>query len=86
MSALSLTCPSCGENERLRGSRRGELILVRCEACGHEWKRDPDACPRCGSRDVVDRREPLFQKARGTQQSIVAFRVVQECNACGNEW
>lgn len=86
MSSLSLVCPACGEAEDLRGERRGAVILVRCQACGHEWERDPDACPRCGSRSIVDRREPLIQKARGTQQSIIGYRIVQECGACGHEW
>ena len=86
MSGLSLVCPSCGESEQLRGTRQEDSILVRCEACGHTWKRDPEACPQCGSRTVVDRREPLMQKARGTQQSIVGYRIVKECGSCGNEW
>jgi hypothetical protein len=34
---------------------------------------------------MTDRREPLYQKARGTQQSIVGYRIVAECRACGYE-
>jgi uncharacterized Zn finger protein len=86
MSSLSPVCPSCGETEKLRGTRKDGSILLRCETCGHRWKRDLAACPRCGSHLVVDRREPLMQKARGTQQSIVGFRIVRECSSCGNEW
>jgi uncharacterized Zn finger protein len=49
MSALSLRCPSCGEDERLRGSRQGDLSVVRCEACGHEWLRDPRRAHTAGA-------------------------------------
>ncbi|HUG64679.1 MAG TPA: zinc ribbon domain-containing protein [Gaiellaceae bacterium] len=86
MSSLSLECPACGESDELRGRKEGALILVHCDTCGHEWPRDPDVCPRCESRAIVDRREPMFQKARGTQQSIIAFRIIHECGRCGNEW
>jgi uncharacterized Zn finger protein len=85
MSAASaLACPRCGEEERLRGERLAGSILIRCEACGNEWSRDPDVCPRCGLRTITDRREPLVQKARGTQQSIIGYRIVKECYACGH--
>lgn len=66
----------------MRGIRRGAAILLRCEVCGEEWLRDPDVCPRCGGRTMTDRREPLVQKARGTQQSIVGYWIVRECYAC----
>jgi RNA polymerase subunit RPABC4/transcription elongation factor Spt4 len=81
--AVEVICPRCGEREDLRGERRGETVVVRCGRCGHEWARDRDVCPRCGRRSLADRREPLIQKARGTQQSIVGYRIVQECWGCG---
>ncbi len=83
MSAAAVVCPACGESERLRGERSGETISIRCEACGNEWVREQDVCPRCGRRTISDRREPLFQKARGTQQSIIGYRIVKECYGCG---
>jgi uncharacterized Zn finger protein len=81
--AADLSCPRCGEAEDLAGERREASIWIRCGRCAHEWPRDTDVCPRCGRRSIADRREPLLQKARGTQQSIVGFRIVQECWACG---
>lgn len=82
--AVAISCPACGEEEALRGQRRDETIWVRCEACGCEWPRDRDVCPTCGRPLLTDRREPLMQKARGTQQSIVGYGIVQECWSCGH--
>ena len=80
----TFSCPTCGEAERLRGTREGEAIRITCEACGQVWTRDRDACPACGRRTIADLREPLFQKARGTQQSIIGYLIVQECYSCGH--
>ena len=77
-------CPECGETERLQGRREGRDILIQCEACGHEWRRNLDRCPSCGKSTLADRRVPLMQKARGTQQSIVGYNVVTECWSCGH--
>lgn len=79
-----IACPACGETERLHGSRRGDSIEIACDACGHVWERNPDVCPRCGKRTISDQRVPLVQKARGTQQSIIGYRIVKECYACGH--
>lgn len=79
----SFACPECGEQETLRGQQREGVIWIRCGRCAHEWRRDRDVCAQCGRRSMADRREPLLQKARGTQQSIVGFRIVAECWACG---
>lgn len=78
-----LVCPECDEQDALRGEQRKGMIWIRCERCSHEWPRDRDVCPQCGERSISDQREPLFQKARGTQQSIIGYRIVQECWACG---
>lgn len=80
---MAIACPGCGEEEALRGETRDGVIWIRCERCGSEWARDRDVCPACGRRALADRREPLMQKARGTQQSIVGYRIVQECWSCG---
>jgi Zn ribbon nucleic-acid-binding protein len=80
---VSIACPECGATEGLRGERHEGVIWIDCSACGHRWPRNPDVCPRCGGTTIADMREPLFQKARGTQQSIVGYRIVQECWKCG---
>jgi hypothetical protein len=79
-----LTCPRCGEADDLRGETRDGTIWIRCQRCAHEWARDRDLCPACGRRSLADRREPLIQKARGTQQSVIGYRIVQECWSCGH--
>jgi len=49
----TFACPACGETERLAGRRDGHDVLIRCEACGDEWRRDLDVCPSCGSRTIA---------------------------------
>ncbi|MGI9658866.1 MAG: hypothetical protein ACR2OD_08155 [Gaiellaceae bacterium] len=78
-----IKCPSCGEEEELRGETRDGAIWITCQKCQTEWLRDPDRCEACGERTIADRREPLMQKARGTQQSIIGYRIVKECWSCG---
>jgi ribosomal protein L37AE/L43A len=80
-----IACPECGETDALRGEREGTIIWITCGRCLHRWPRDPDVCPRCRARTMGDRREPLYQKARGTQQSIIGYRVVPMCSRCGYE-
>jgi len=78
-----ISCPSCNEAKRLRGERDGEEVVVTCLTCGHVWRRHPDDCPNCGQRTFHPVRVPLMQKARGTQQSIIAYRMAKKCSACG---
>ena len=78
-----IACPACAESERLRGENRDGSIWITCESCQTTWLRDTDRCEACGERSIADRREPLFQKARGTQQSIIGYRIVKECWSCG---
>jgi uncharacterized Zn finger protein len=80
---VTIACPRCGATEKLHGAEKDGVIWITCGACGHVWPRDPDVCPSCGGRSIADLREPLIQKARGTQQSIVGYRIVHECWSCG---
>lgn len=81
---IRILCPQCGESDRsrLKADRRPEGIFISCGSCGHDWERHPDDCPECGKR-TVDVRRPLIQKARGTQQSIIGYRIAKDCTACG---
>jgi len=80
---MKIECPECGASSGLRGQREGEGIRITCASCGHAWLRHPDACPECGQVALASIRAPLYQKARGTQQSIIAYRIVKECQECG---
>lgn len=51
---VEVRCPACGEDERLRGERRDELVVVRCEACGARFDRDlTPRCRACGGSELV---------------------------------
>lgn len=76
-------CPSCGENERLTGSRVGEVIQLVCEACGESWDRDPSpSCRNCGGQDLQPVAQAVVEKGRGTQLSVVGTKVVHLCRSC----
>jgi hypothetical protein len=81
---MSFECASCGERKQLRGQRDGETVQITCRSCGYEWRHDPWACPTCGGR-LHPVRKPLVHEARGTQQSIIGFRVAKECARCDPE-
>jgi predicted RNA-binding Zn-ribbon protein involved in translation (DUF1610 family) len=83
---VEIKCPNCGEEDRSRMKPRregGDRIVITCESCGTSWERNPDVCPRCGAGGLSPIRMPLYQKARGTQQSIIGFSIARECNECG---
>lgn len=81
---LAVECPSCGETDRARMKprREGDALFVTCTVCGEEWEHHSDRCPQCGERTLVPMRVPLLQKARGTQQSIIGYRMARRCSAC----
>jgi transposase-like protein len=79
-----LVCPACHTDDHLSGERHGELIRITCTACDLTWDRDParHVCPTCGRDDVRAVAQPYVEKARGTQLSITAMRIVYLCHAC----
>jgi len=74
-------CPGCGKSKHLKGEREADLVRINCGACGHHWVHDPWACPTCGEK-MHPARKPLLQKARGTQQSIIGYRIEKVCAGC----
>lgn len=79
-------CPTCGEEEALRGERVGEGLQVHCDTCGTEWTRFPGAsCDRCGSTDIWVGLRALVERSRGTQLSIVGTVEVTMCWHCDRE-
>lgn len=81
-----LVCPACGTDEHLAGERDGEVIRVTCSACDLSWDRDlRPRCRSCGSEDVRSAAQAVWEKARGTQLSIVSVRTVYLCPVCDAE-
>jgi RNA polymerase subunit RPABC4/transcription elongation factor Spt4 len=78
-----LICPVCGSDDELRGEREDELIHVTCQRCDVSWDRDlTPRCPTCESTDVWSAAEAVWEKARGSQLSIVSVRTVYVCPTC----
>ena len=83
---MDISCPLCGEQDELAGSRNGEVIDLTCGACGHIWPRDLAArCAECGGDDIQTVPLAIVEKSRGTQLSIVGTRPVDLCSDCDAE-
>ncbi len=85
-NGADISCPGCGELERLSGRPDGELILIGCEACGASWHRDPEQrCPRCGAGNLYPAPVAIVEKSRGTQLSILSTRIEYLCWRCDRD-
>jgi predicted RNA-binding Zn-ribbon protein involved in translation (DUF1610 family) len=82
-----IACPSCGEEERLRGTtRKDSVVELRCEACGATWERDASPkCRLCGSDDLRYAPRPLWERGRGTQRTPAGRLDAYDCYACGGK-
>jgi ribosomal protein L37AE/L43A len=81
-----IVCPNCSSDEHLSGERRGDLIRLTCSACELVWDRDPSpSCPTCGNRDVRPVPQAVWEKARGSQLSIVSLNTVYLCPDCDSQ-
>ena len=79
-----VACPNCGEDDRIRGERRGEAIHVTCEACGNTWDRDTrKRCCYCDSKNLRYTPIPLWSGGRGTMQTPSGMRESWACDDCG---
>lgn len=84
--SIEVTCPRCGESERLTGERSGDVIRLRCEACETLWERDPSPrCRSCEGDDLQPVVQAIVEKGRGTQLSVVGTRIVHLCRSCDPE-
>jgi hypothetical protein len=80
---MDIRCPSCGEDEALRGERDDDRIDLTCDACRHRWVRDlTPRCPRCGGGDLQTVPLAILEKGRGTQLSVVGTRPIDLCTRC----
>jgi len=83
---MEVRCPSCGEDEALRGSRHGDRIDLECQTCGRTWERDTvPRCPECGGVDLQSVPLAILERSRGTQLSIVGTRPINLCSRCDAE-
>lgn len=80
--AHELICPSCGEDEELRGEPRQGDIRISCGSCGAVWMRGAPVCATCGGRDIVERPQAMTRYSRGTQLSVVGWRQLPLCRGC----
>ena len=82
-----IACPSCGEEERLRGTtRKDSVVELECEACGATWERDASPrCLLCGSDDLRYAPRPLWERGRGTQRTPAGRLDAYDCYACGGK-
>ncbi|MCE7081625.1 hypothetical protein [Streptomyces sp. ST2-7A] len=80
--AATPSCPSCGEEEELRGENRGSDIRVSCLRCGASWMRGVPVCAGCGRDDLVERPQAMTRYSRGNQLSIIGWRQLPLCREC----
>lgn len=79
-----VSCPACGEHDRLAGVDRCDDKLLRCEACGHEWRRSlTPTCRLCGSTDLEAVPTSTLEEAgRGNMRTPSGIRDLYHCFAC----
>jgi ssDNA-binding Zn-finger/Zn-ribbon topoisomerase 1 len=81
-----IVCPTCESDEHLAGTPHGKLIRLTCSECNLTWDRDPSPrCAACGTADVRAVPQAVWEKARGSQLSIVSIRVIYLCPDCDAE-
>lgn len=80
-----LACPTCGEQDDLRGTRHNDGSLeITCEACGTTWERSTERrCKLCGSTDLAYSPKPLWEKGRGDQRTPAGEIPAWACYTCG---
>jgi hypothetical protein len=80
---LDIACPSCGEEDNLKGTNTDGRIDVQCLVCGATWRRGAvPECSVCGSEDLQTVPLAVVERSRGTQLSVVGTRPVILCSTC----
>lgn len=78
-----LTCPTCKDDEHLTGTEANGAITITCGRCGLSWDRNmAPVCQTCGSHDVVQAAQAVWEKSRGTQLSITSVKAIYLCRTC----
>ncbi len=80
----TVACPTCGEDEALRGESSQDAILLRCERCGERWDRDTrPVCRVCGADDIEGIPTSTLQESgRAGVRTPSGVRLVYYCWAC----
>lgn len=80
-----VVCPSCGEDEDLRGARRDDAVVVTCEACGTTFDRDlTPRCTACGGDELVPVPTNLLEDSgRGDMTTPTGIVRRWLCWSCG---
>lgn len=83
----SVSCPACGEDERLTGEAVDDAIALRCQACDHVWDRDTrPVCGACGSANVEGVPTSTLKEAgRAGVETPSGIRLVYYCWACQSD-
>ncbi len=81
---LNISCPTCGEQDRISGDRReGGVVWLTCDACGAAWERDTRLrCRLCGSENLEYTPKPLWEKGRGDQHTPAGRYDAYACHGC----
>ena len=80
-----LRCPGCGEDERLRGERRDDVVVVSCERCDTVFDRElTPRCTACGGDELVRSRTNLLEDSgRGDMTTPTGIVDRWLCWSCG---
>lgn len=84
---VRIVCPACGEDEDLRGERRGDAVVITCQRCGTGFDRDlTPRCRACGSEELVPTSANLLEDSgRGDMTTPTGIVRRWVCWACGAE-
>lgn len=79
-----VTCPTCGEDDDLAGTRTADGITITCGRCGADWARDTTpTCALCGSTDLqAVPTSTLREAGRGEQWAPSGVRIAWYCWDC----
>ncbi|WP_157042028.1 hypothetical protein [Nitriliruptor alkaliphilus] len=80
----TVVCPTCGEDDDLTGTQRGDAIVLTCGRCGATWDRDLRlSCRLCGSEDIEGIRTSTLEEAgRAGVRTPSGIRLVYYCWSC----
>ncbi len=83
--ARQLSCPRCGDEDAIRGSREAGRIMLTCDTCQITWDRESPVCATCGGSRLLLTTRRVESMGRGTQTSIIATVEVEVCETCDHE-